>query len=127
MITIETKYLGYCKECRILRQSLKQRLQQNQTTITFMKTNTIPAIITSVAIGILAGFGATRVSGDAVVGIATTLSFLAVAALFVIAAADYRSGTKPYFAGTVATSHFKRVAPTSVGLRTSSPKARLAA
>ena len=92
-----------------------------------MKTNTIPAIITSVAIGLIAGFGATRVTGDAVVGIAMTLSFVAVAALFVIAAADYRSGTKPYFAGTVATSHFKRVAPTSVGLRTSSPKARLAA
>jgi hypothetical protein len=92
-----------------------------------MKTNTIPAIITSVAIGLIAGFGATQVSGDSVVGIAMTISFLAVAALFVIAAADYRSGSKPYFASSLATSHFKRVAPASVALRTSSPKARLAA
>jgi len=92
-----------------------------------MKTNTIQAIITSVAIGVVAGFGATRVSGDSVVGIAVTISFLAVAALFVIAAADYRSGAKPYFASSVATSHFKRVAPAPVVLRTSSAKARLAA
>jgi len=89
-----------------------------------MKTNTI-AIITSIAIGLVAGFGATRVTGDSILGIAVIVSSLAVAALFVIAAADYRSGSKPYFAASVTTAHFKRVAP--VALRTSSPKARLAA
>src|SRR5688572_4358730 len=124
MITIETKYLDYCKECRILRQSLKERPKQNPTRTTFMKTNTI-AIITSIAIGLVAGFGATRVTGDSILGIAVIVSSLAVAALFVIAAADYRSGSKPYFAASVTTAHFKRVAP--VALRTSSPKARLAA
>lgn len=92
-----------------------------------MKTNTIPAILTSVAIGLIAGFGATRVTGDSVIGIAVIISSLAVAALFVIAAADYRSGSKPYFAASVATSHFKQVAPASTVIRSSSPKARLAA
>jgi len=125
MITIETKYFGYCKECRILRQSLKERPKQNQTKTTFMKTNTI-AIITSVAIGLIAGFGATRVTGDSILGIAVIMSSLAVAALFVIAAADYRSASKPYFAAPVTTAHFKRVAPAPVALRTSNAKARAA-
>ncbi|MEJ1974465.1 MAG: hypothetical protein WDM96_19020 [Lacunisphaera sp.] len=72
------------------------------------------------------GFGATQVNGESVIGLAMTLSCLAVAALFVIAASDYRSGPKAYFATPLATSHFK-AAPTSVALRTPGAKARLAA
>ena len=91
-----------------------------------MKTNTI-AIITSIAIGLIAGFGATRVTGDSILGIAVIMSSLAVAALFVIAAADYRSGRKPYFATPLVTSHFGRAVPASVALRTPGAKVRLAA
>lgn len=92
-----------------------------------MKTNTIQAIVTSVALGLIAGFGATQVSGESVIGIAVTLSCLAVAALFVIAASDYRSGPKAYFATSLATRHFKASVPASAALRTPSAKARLAA
>jgi len=92
-----------------------------------MKTNTIQATITSVAIGLVAGFGATQVTGDSILGIAVVVSSLAVAALFVIAAVDYRATSKPYYAARVTTSHFKRVAPAPVVLRTSSSKARMAA
>jgi len=92
-----------------------------------MKTNTIQAITSSVVLGVIAGFGATKVSGESVIGIAVTLSGLAVAALFVIAASDYRSGPKAYFATALTTSHFKRPSPTSSALRTPSAKARLAA
>ena len=91
-----------------------------------MKTNNLPALITSVAIGLVAGFGATRVTGDAILGIAVVVSSLAVAALFVIAASDYRTGSKPYSAAPVAKAHFK-VASAPAVLRTSGPKARLAA
>ncbi len=89
-----------------------------------MKTNTIQAITTSVVLGLIAGFGATKVSGDSVIGTAVTLSCLAVAALFVIAASDYRSGPKAYFASRLATSHFKRSVP---AISASSAKTRLAA
>jgi len=92
-----------------------------------MKTNTIKVITASIAAGIITGFGATQVSGESVIGIAVTLSFLAVAALFVIAASDYRSGSKPYFAVPLVTSHFGRALPASAALRAPSVKTRLAA
>ena len=91
-----------------------------------MKTNTIQAITTSIAIGLVAGFGATQVSGDAIIGLAVTVSYLAVVAVIAIAASDYRSASKAYFAAPVVTSHFKSAAPASA-LSTSSAKARLAA
>jgi len=92
-----------------------------------MKTNTIQVITASVAAGILAGFGATKVSGDSAIGIAVTLSYLAVVGVIAIAASDYRSGRKPYFATPLVTSHFGRAVPASVALRTPGAKVRLAA
>jgi len=92
-----------------------------------MKTNTIKVITASVAAGILAGFGATKVSGDSIIGIAVTVSYLAVVAVIAIAASDYRSSAKPYFASALVTSHFGRSLPASVALRTPASKARLAA
>src|SRR4051812_34662794 len=104
------------------------RRRNNQSKeLNFMKTNTIQAIVSSVALGLIAGFGATRVSGESVIGVAVTLSCLAVAALFVIAASDYRSGPKAYFGTSLTTSHFKRSTPASGALRTANAKSRMAA
>lgn len=55
-----------------------------------MKTNTIQAIITTVAAGLIAGFGSTKVTGNYLTGIAVTVGYLAVAALVALAVADYR-------------------------------------
>jgi hypothetical protein len=55
-----------------------------------MKTNTIQAITTTVAAGLIAGFGSTKVTGDYLTGIAVTVGYLAVAALVALAVADYR-------------------------------------
>ena len=92
-----------------------------------MKTNITQAITTSVAIGLLAGFGATKVSGDSITGIAVALSYLAVAAVLAIAFSDYRSAPKAYSATTLVTSHFQGTVPAAMALRTPSVKTRLAA
>jgi len=92
-----------------------------------MKTNTIQAIVTSVAIGLFAGFGATKVSGDSIIGIAVALAYLAVLAVYAIASSDYRSAPKAYSATTLVTSHFQGTVPAAMALRTPSAKTRLAA
>ena len=92
-----------------------------------MKTNTIQAITTSVAIGLIAGFGATQVTGDSITGIAVALGYLAVAAVIAIAFSDYRSAPKSYSATTLVTSHFQGTVPAAIALRTPSAKTRLAA
>jgi alpha-D-ribose 1-methylphosphonate 5-triphosphate diphosphatase PhnM len=92
-----------------------------------MKTNTIQAITTSVAIGLFAGFGATKVSGDSITGIAVALAYLAVLAVLAIASSDYRSASKSYSATTLVTSHFQGTVPAAIALRTPGTKSRLAA
>jgi ABC-type Na+ efflux pump permease subunit len=92
-----------------------------------MKTNTIQAIITTVALGLGVAIGGTQLTGNHVVGLAVTVSYLAVVALLAIAASDYKTAPKAYSVPAVAKSHFKRSAPASVVLRASAAKARLAA
>ena len=92
-----------------------------------MNTNTIQVIATTVAVGLIAGFAGTEVTGNLLTGVAIGVSYLTVAALIAMAASDYRSGPKAYFAGPVVTGHFQGSAPASVALRTPGAKTRLAA
>ena len=90
-----------------------------------MKTNITQAITTSVAIGLIAGFGATQVTGDSITGIAVALAYLAVVAVLAIAFSDYRTAPKAYSATKLVSSHFQGTVPANVALR--STKTRLAA
>jgi len=63
-----------------------------------MKTNTIQVITTTVLAGIIAGFGSTKITGDYLTGIAVTVGYLAVAALVIMAVADYRRVERRYHA-----------------------------
>lgn len=92
----------------------------------FMNTNTIP-VITTVGIGFIAGFVGLGTTGNLLTGAAIGVSYLTVAALIAMAASDYRSGPKAYFATTVVTGHFNSTVPASVAPRTPSSNARLAA
>lgn len=92
-----------------------------------MKTNTIQAITTSIATGLIVGFGATKVTGDSITGIALAIGYLAVLVVLTIAASDYRSASKPYFATTLVTSHFQGTVPATVALRAPNAKTRMAA
>lgn len=96
MVTIETKYLDYCKACRILRQSPNEGPQQKQSiTPLSMKTNTIKAIIATLVLGLAAGFASTKVTGgDLITALTITLGYLTVAGVVAIAAADYKSSAK---------------------------------
>lgn len=55
-----------------------------------MKTNTIQIISTAAATGFIAGVASTQITGDFMTGIAVTVGYLAVAALVILTAADYR-------------------------------------
>ncbi len=101
--------------------------QENLNRINFMNTNTIQVITTTVAIALIAGLGGLEVTGNMLTGAAVGLSYLVVAALVAIAAADYRSGPKAYFAAPLVTSHFQRAVPASVAQRNPSAKVRVAA
>jgi len=93
-----------------------------------MKTNIIQTITTSIATGFVVGFGATKVSGDSITGIAVAIGYLAVLAVLAVATADYRSAPKAYFATTLVTSHFQGTVPAAMALRTPRAKpTRLAA
>jgi len=63
-----------------------------------MNTNITKAITTAVAAGVLVGFGATKVTGNALTGIAVTVGYLTVGALVAIIATDYRPGNRGYTA-----------------------------
>lgn len=91
-----------------------------------MNTNTIQ-VITTVAVGLIAGFAGLAVTGNILTGAAIGVSYLTVVALIAMAVSDYRSGPKAYFASSVVTGHFERAVPASVALCTPSAKARLAA
>jgi hypothetical protein len=101
--------------------------QENLNRIKFMNTNTIQVITTTVAVGLLAGFTGLEVTGNLLTGMAIGVSYFTVASLIAMAASDYRTGPKPYFAAPVVTGDFQRVAPASVALRAPSAKARVAA
>ena len=73
-----------------------------------MKTNTIQILATAVVTGLIAGIGSTSVTGNFLTGLAVAVSSWAVVALLVIAASDYRSGAKAYFAAPVTTGNFKQ-------------------
>jgi hypothetical protein len=93
-----------------------------------MNKNTIRTITTSIATGFIVGFGATKVTGDSIAGIALALGYLAVLAILAIATSDYRSAPKAYFATTLVTSHFHGTVPAAVAFRAPSVKStRLAA
>jgi hypothetical protein len=97
MNSIETKYFDYCKTCLIVSASPKQVAQvKNQTDIKFMKTNTIQVITTTVAAGLVAGVGSTKVTGDYVTGVAVTVGYFVVAALVALVVADYRRNQRSY-------------------------------
>ncbi|MES1168793.1 MAG: hypothetical protein ABUL61_06450 [Oleiharenicola lentus] len=90
-----------------------------------MNTNTIQVITTTVVVGIIAGITGMEVTGNILTGAAIGVSYFTVAALIAMAASDYRSGPKAYFASPVVSGYFQREA--SVSPRASSVKARLAA
>ena len=92
-----------------------------------MNTNTIQAITTTVAVGLIAGFTGLEVTGNLLTGAAIGVSYFTVAALIAMAASDYRTGPKPYFAAPVVTGHFQGSVPVSVAPRAPSVKARMAA
>ena len=97
MVSIETKYFGYCKRCRILRASPKEGGFKKPTTdYKFMKTNTIQAIIAAVAAGIVIGLASTKLTGDYVAGLTATLGYLTVGAVVALANIDYRRSQRSY-------------------------------
>jgi len=61
-----------------------------------MKTNMIQAMTTTLSVAVIAGFGGTQVTGDYLTGIAVAVSYLAVAALVMMAASDYRGSQRAY-------------------------------
>lgn len=63
-----------------------------------MKTNTIQAIIATVAVGILLGIGSTKVTGDYLAGLTASLGYMTVAALVAMANIDYRRSQRDYTA-----------------------------
>lgn len=99
MEIIESKYLDYCKLCRIVGVSPRtgdQAKQPNQ--LYFMKTNIIQVVTMIFATAFVAGVGGTKVTGDYLTGIAIAVSYLTVAAVVAMAAADYRGSQRAYFA-----------------------------
>jgi hypothetical protein len=97
METIETKYFCYCKTCRILAASSKTGdPTKTKEDIKFMKTNTIQIIATTVAAGLVAGVGSTKVTGDYVTGVAITVGYFMVAALVALVVVDYRRNQRTY-------------------------------
>ncbi len=72
--------------------------RKNQTDIQFMKTNTIKVIATTLAVGLVAGLGSTKVTGDYVTGVAVTVGYLVVAAVVALTVADYRREQRNYIA-----------------------------
>ena len=92
-----------------------------------MNTNTIQVITTTIAVGLIAGFVGLEATGSILTGVAIGVSYLTVAALIAMAASDYRSGRKAYFATPLVTSHFQGSVPASVALHTPGAKDRLAA
>jgi hypothetical protein len=91
-----------------------------------MKTNTIQ-VITTVGIGFIAGFVGLNVTGNLLTGAAIGVSYLTVAALIAMAASDYRSGQKAYYAATVVTGDFQGTGPAPVASRAPSANDRMAA
>ena len=100
--------------------------QANLNQFKLMKTNTIQVIAT-VTIGIFAGFAGLEFTGNIMSAAAIGVSYLTVAALIAMAASDYRSGPKAFFAAPPVTSHFQSMVPASIALRNPDAKARLAA
>jgi len=101
--------------------------QENLNRINFMNTNTIQVITSTVAIGIFAGFAGAEVTGNILTGAAIGVSYLTAAALLAMAASDYRSSPKAYFAAPVVTGDFQRAVPAPIALRAPGAKARVAA
>jgi hypothetical protein len=101
--------------------------QENLNRTNFMNTNTIRVLITTVATALIAGLGGLEVTGNMLTGAAVGLSYLVVVALIAIAASDYRSGPKAYFAAPLVTGHFQQKVPASIAQRTPSAKTRVAA
>ena len=92
-----------------------------------MNTNMIHVITTTVLSALIVGLGGMEVTGSVLTGATVGLSYLTVAALIAMAASDYRTGPKAYFAPTVVTGHFNRPVPTSAAPRTPRANDRLAA
>jgi len=89
-----------------------------------MNTNSTHVITATISAGLMAGFIGVAVTGNILAGAAVGVSYLTVAAVIGMAASDYRSGRKPYYAAPVVTAHFRSTAPAAVTPR---EKARLAA
>lgn len=89
-----------------------------------MNTNSTHVITATISAGLMAGFIGVAVTGNILAGAAIGVSYLTVAALIGMAANDYRSTAKPYFAAPVVTGHFKSTETTAPA---PSVKARLAA
>lgn len=88
MNRIETKYLDYCKQCRILRPAPRKVPRQNNQPTKFMKNNTLQITLTAIAASGIALF--------AISNIAVAVSYVAVGILVAVAAVDYRQGPKHY-------------------------------
>ncbi len=99
----------------------------NTNRINFMKTNIIPVITTIVASALIAGLASMEVTGNILTGATVGLSYLAVAGAIAIAASDYRSSPKAYYAAPVVTGDFQPAVPASPAARTPSAKSRVAA
>jgi predicted lipid-binding transport protein (Tim44 family) len=117
MKTIETKYFGYRKLCRILR----------PTTKTYMNTTTTNVLASTVTAGIFAGVIGIAVTGSSFAGAAIGVSYLTVAAVIAMAASDYRTSPRAYFAAPVVKGHFQASDASTAALRRPAAKTRLAA
>lgn len=63
-----------------------------------MKITTTKAILTTVAVAALALMATTKIEASYLSDVAIAISYLAVGAIFVIAACDNRRGSKTYLA-----------------------------
>ena len=98
MDIIESKYLDYCKRCRIIPVRPNEVSRQKHQPTNFMKNTNNKAIIAAVVVSTIALIGLTKMAASVVPEIAVASAYLSVAVLFALAAIDYRVGPKGYSA-----------------------------
>ena len=96
MELIESKYLDYCKTCRIMWVRPNKVARQKHQPTNFMKNTNNKAIIAAVIVSTIALIGLTKMAASVVPEIAIASAYVAVATLFALAAVDYRVGPKGY-------------------------------
>jgi hypothetical protein len=98
METIETKYLGYCKPCRILPQDQIRTLRRKHQPTYFMKTTNNKVLVITLAISAVALVAGSKMAASFVPAVAIGAAYVAVAMLYALAVVDYRLGPKSYSA-----------------------------